>query len=67
MSSSIKKNHQSVALTSTERMRQLREKQRKNQPDHASIAEARQQRPIPLSGAEQKCRECALKRQESIK
>jgi hypothetical protein len=65
MSSSIEKNRRSVALTSTERSRRLREKQRKNQqPNHdSSYAETQQQRPIPLTEAERKRRLRALKRQ----
>jgi hypothetical protein len=64
MSSSIKRNRRSVALTAAERKRCEREKQRKNQTDHdASNAEAQQQRPIPLSGAERIRRHRATKRQ----
>jgi hypothetical protein len=65
MSSSIKKNRRSVALTAAERKHREREKQRKNQDtDHdASNAEAQQPRPIPLTKAERKRRLRASKRQ----
>jgi hypothetical protein len=66
MSSSIEKNRRSVALTGAERIRRHREKQRKNQTDHASIVEAQQQRPIPLSGAERIRRHRASKRQNQL-
>jgi hypothetical protein len=53
MSSLIEKNRRSVASTSTERMRRLREKQRKNQqPDHDASNAETQQWPIPLTAAE---------------
>jgi hypothetical protein len=68
MSSSIEKNRRSVALTSTERSRRHREKQRTNQqPDHdASIAEAQQQRSISLTSAERQRLHRASKRQNQL-
>jgi hypothetical protein len=65
MSSSIKKNRRSVSLTGAERKRREREKQRKNQADHASNAET-QPRPIPLTATERKRRERASKRQNQL-
>jgi hypothetical protein len=49
-------NIMSVASMSAKQMHQLCEKHFKNQqPDNASIAEAQQQRPIPLLGTERIC------------
>jgi hypothetical protein len=68
MSSSIKrKNHWSVASSSTERSRRHHEKQCKNQQTNhdASIAKA-QPRLIPLTHAEQQRLHRALKRQNQL-
>jgi hypothetical protein len=66
MSSSIKKNWQSVALMSTERLHWHREKQRTNQTNHDDSNAETQPRPIPLLGAKRSHRLHASKCQNQL-